>query len=185
MAGPEPYWPPLTIDGAAIDLMHLEPRHLSCPIKERAEGLEINVRFSNHCFTEAFDPASHGQDLIVMDHLRPRAFDRRRYELSRHLPAMVAALPGATVHQTPERRNFLYCVTLPEPVQPGPEADGIYQMFFTLRKAAKASRQQLDLFVESAYAGPGTVRVKRPNAIRFAVLAWKVYKGEAIRFAPR
>jgi hypothetical protein len=178
-----PYWPPLTIDGAAIDLAHLEPITLGCPVKERAEGLEINVRFSNHCFTEAFDPASHGQDLLIMDHLRQRAFDRRRYELSRHLPAMVAALPAATVHQTPERRNYLYCVTLPGPVESGP--DGLYQMFFTLRKAAKASPQQLELFVESAYAGPGTVRVKRPNAIRFTVLAWKVYKGEAIRFAPR
>jgi hypothetical protein len=179
MAGPEPYWPPLTIDGAAIDLAHLEPRLLGCPVKDRAEALQINVRFSNHCFTEAFDPARHGPDLLVMDHKRQRAFDRRRHALSRNLPAMLDALPGATVHQTPERRNYLYCVTLAEP-----DASGLYQMFFTLRKAGTGPHQ-LELFVESAYDAPGSARLKRPSAIRFTVLAWKVYKGEAIRFAPR
>jgi IS30 family transposase len=148
---------------------------------DRGTEMTCHVRFSNHCFTEEFDPACHGQTLLVMDHKRARAFDRRRYELSRNLPAMVAALPAATVHQTPERRNYLYYVTLAEPTDP----DGLYQMFFTLRKAGRAGPQHLELFVESAYAAAGTVRLKRPNAIRFAVLAWKIHKGEAIRFAPR
>jgi hypothetical protein len=175
-----PYWPPLVIDGAVIDLAHLDPLTLGCPIKEPPGELRINTRFSNHCFTEEFDPARHGPALLIMDHKRPRAFDRRRYKLSTNLPAMIAALPAATVHQTPERRNYLYCATLVE-------AGVAYQMFFTLRKAGSAAPQHLELFVESAYAAEaGTpARLKRPNAIRFAVLAWKTYKGEAVRFAPR
>lgn len=175
------YWPPLVIDGIAIDLAHLEPLVMPCPTPGQPATCRINVRYSNHCFTEAFDPDRHDPARLVVDHKRPRAFDPSRYELSKRLPAMIGALPGARVHQTPERRNYLYFTALSE--LPGTE----YQMFFTVKKARADASHHVELFVESAYSaaiGSGA-RVKRPNAIRFSVLALKTCRGEPIRFAPR
>lgn len=95
---------------------------------------------------------------------------------------MVATLPTAKVHQTPERRNYLYATALIEP----PELE--YRMFFTVRRAPVEARHHLDLFVESAYAveiGDPKARLKRPNTVRFQVLALKTYRNEPLRFAPR
>ncbi len=176
----KPYWPPLAINGLTIDLAHLEPTTLSCPIPGRAGDLQINVRFSNHCFTEEFDPDRHETGLKIMDHKRPRAFSQRRYELSRNLPDMIAALPRAKVHQTQERRNYLYFTMLAS------LAGAEYQMFFTLKKAY-GRRYDLELFVESAYlVDDGLARkLKRPHAIRFAILVLKTHRAELVRFAAR
>jgi hypothetical protein len=175
------YWPPFVINGAAIDLGHLEPLLVACPTPGQLTDLWINVRFSMHCFTEGFDPLRHDPSLKVMDHKKPRAFDPRRYNLSKNLPALIRALPTAKVHQTPEQRNYLYFCVLAE------LAGEEYLVFFSMKKAHKGQDHHLELFVESAYparAGATPSR-KRPNAIRFAILALKVYKGEPVRFAAR
>ena len=116
-----------------------------------------------------------------MDHKTPRAFDQRRYDLSKNLPQLIRALPTAKVHQTPERRNYVYFSVLTE-------LDGEeYLVFFSLKKAHKGQNHDLELFVESAYPSEmdAVPSRRRPNAIRFAILALKVYKGEPVRFAAR
>ena len=116
-----------------------------------------------------------------MDHKTPRAFDQRRYDLSKNLPGIIRALPTIKVHQTPEQRNYLYFCALTE------LEDEEYLVFFSMKRAHKGQDHHLELFVESAYparTGAPPTR-KRPNAIRFAILALKVYKGEPVRFAAR
>lgn len=176
------YWPPLVINGTPIDLDHLEPLFLDCPTPDQSSELRINVRFSVHCFTEGGDDlALLDPALLIMDHKTPRAFDQRRYDLSKNLPKIIGTLPKVKVHQTPERRNYLYFSTLTELV--GME----YLTFFRLKKAQREHKHHLELFVESAYpSATGTMSARRrPHAIRFSILALKVYKGEAVRFAAR
>ena len=174
----KPYWPLLRIFGDVIDLSHLEPFTLTCATGARDEALQINVRFSNHCFTEEFDESRHAGDLVVMDHKRKRAFDRFRYDLSKNLPDAIQLLPEVRVHQTFEQRNYVYAASIT-----GLEGR-IYEVYFTLRKAGGGV--DLHLFVESAYAVEyASPRANRPNAIRFKVLAGKVFKGQRVRFAPR
>lgn len=176
------YWPPHIINGRELDLLHLEPFILRCPVPVGPGNplhLQINVRFSCHCFSEAFDPARHDPGVIVMDHKTPRAFDLRRYELSRFLPGLVGAFPERKVHQTYERRNYCYFQALAE-------CDGqIYEVFFNIRRAAAGESHHLNLFVESAYPSEVLHAAKRPNAIRFSILALKVFKNEPVRFAVR
>jgi hypothetical protein len=55
-----------------------------------------------------------------------------------------------------------------------------------LQRAAPADAADLRLTVESAYRVDGPLNLrKRPNAIRFAVLAHKVLTNQRVRFAPR
>jgi hypothetical protein len=172
------YWPRLVILDVVVDLSHLEPFILACPTTVRESALRINVRFSNHCFSEEFREEVHAEGLVVMDRKRKRAFDRVRYNLSRNLPQLIRQLPGAKVHQTFEQRNYVYAASVVD-------LEGhVYEVYFTLRRADGGV--DLHLFVESAYAvEQAAPRSKRPNAIRFKVLAAKIFKGEKVRFAPR
>ncbi len=81
--------------------------------------------------------------------------------------------------QTPERRNYVYVVALAVE-----EVD--YEIYFMLQRAGKKEGMDLRLTVESAYPvdEPSKLPAK-PGAIRFTVLATKVWKGEEVRFAPR
>ena len=95
---------------------------------------------------------------------------------------MVALLPAAKVHQTPERRNYVY-------YGEAPLDDGrALQMFFRLSRAGGRAQElgcDLDMFVESAYVADELVKRKRPSSIRFLLLAYKVLRGEEVRFAAR
>ena len=55
MAGP--YFPPLEVAGQTLAFDHLEPFVLEMATQSRPNGVKIDVRFSNHCFSETFDAA--------------------------------------------------------------------------------------------------------------------------------
>ena len=57
MAGP--YFPPLKVAGQTLAFDHLEPFVLEMATQSRPNGVKIDVRFSNHCFSETFDAARH------------------------------------------------------------------------------------------------------------------------------
>lgn len=174
-----PYWPQIAILGKVLDLAHLDPRVLECPMEGRETPLRIQVKYSNHCFTETFVDSEHDPALQIMDHKTKRAFCSIRYEHSQRLPAMVSALPGAKVHQTSELRNYVYATAIES-------SDGaLYEMYFTLKKT-KGEGADLGLSVESAYpVKTATPQLARPSAIRFKVLAKRVFEGQPIRFSPR
>lgn len=173
------YFPRLFVAGQPISLDHLEPIQLIVPTHLKPDGARIDVLFSNHCFSERFDPALHiGAQAIVWDGRIRRVFDQRRYELSRALPGIVNDLASAVVFQTPEA-NFVRIV-VPAPAG----AAGVdYRMFFRL-KTVSSEGADLKLRVESAYSPkPGqALSTRAMSKIRFTVLVDKTLRGERIRF---
>lgn len=176
-----PYWPEIFIKGSALDLRHLSPFTFECstPADAKPDFLTVNVRYSNHVFSEEFDAAVHAEDTVIWDHKRKRAFCQERYDLSFELPKLLEGLSSSKVHQTASRRNYLFFRALSK------LAGREYQIYFTLKKQ-KSNRGDVDLYVESAYASdePAQMR-KRPNSIRFSMLALKVYRGQPVKFSAR
>lgn len=77
-------------------------------------------------------------------------FAPERYELSVHSPALIRSLatPGARVHETASRRNWMYAASIAVST-----VNIRYQIFFGLRRTVPERRkfQDLDMVVESAY----------------------------------
>jgi len=175
------YHPPLGLHGQIYDLSHLDPFRFEANSTKVARALRVNVRFTNHCYSETFDPTRHEEhEPAIMDGQRRRAFCPNRYALSHLLPGLIGGLanPGARVHETVSRRNWMYAVT----VELG--AEGVrYQIFFDLRRTIDERRrfQDLDMVVESAY--PGTPDRAAPNVlgrVNFLLLAGSVYMGKPV-----
>lgn len=175
-----PYFPPVTANGITYDLDHLDPLTLQVESTMANKVLKVGVRFSNHCFTGEYLPATHpaGFPVLLDAGKRERSFCHVRYSLSQQLPAVVQGLthPKVQVWQTAERRNWVYSMTIPNPA-------GAYHVFFELRRAAAADRalQDLNLVVESAY--PEDPARGGPNVLGrmgFVLLCGKVYTGKPL-----
>jgi hypothetical protein len=176
MPGDRPYFPNLMVDGALVGFAHLEPFQFVMATEGRPGGAVIDVRFSNHCFSEGYDAALHPNPVDVWDRGRRRVFDQARYDLSLGLPAIIAALPNSHVHQTPEA-NFVRIAALDG-------GAGEYRVYFNVRKGAPGTAHDLSLFVESAYCpDPATaLRPARMTKVRFKLLVDKVLRGKRPRF---
>lgn len=172
---------PLCFGGDIFDCEHLRPKIISCEHKDTPEArdLRIVVKYSNHCYSEEFVDGMHDEQLVLWDHQRKRAFCRERYTHSLFLPGLMDELPSKRVYQTAQARNYGHFVCLPQ--IEGRE----YQIYFSMRRQA-TNDSDLMLYVESAYASDKEPSLrKRPNNIRFAVLALKTLRGQPIRFAAR
>ena len=168
-------------DGSTISVAHLAPRPITCPCTGLNRDLNIKVIFANHCYTEKFDESIHSKEEILLYDApdRPRVFCPIRHKLSLQLPDIVAGLPTKKVHQTAQQRNYVYFASIEVTNQ-------IYEVYFMLQRAQSDDEADLRLTVESAYADDGApALLKRPNAIRFHVLAQKVLTNQRIKFAPR
>ena len=177
----EHYHPPLLIRGLAYDLAHLDPFRFDVSSNKVPRPLRINVRFTNHCFSEAFDPTKHpGDEPVVQDGQRRRAFCPDRYNLSQRLPALIRGLadPATRVYETAARRNWMYAAIIEAPV-----VGTRYQVFFELRRTTPERRrlQDLDMVVESAYpADPNRPEPNILGPVRFALLAGALYLGKVV-----
>lgn len=171
----------ILVGGEDKPLGHLAAMEIACPCKEIGRDLKIYVHFTTHCYTDHYDANKHSEDEIVCSDGdgRHRVFCPIRYALSPKLPELIAVIPKYRVHQTASRRNYVYIVPL--------QVDGqVYEIYFMLQRAASEDKADLRLTVESAYpVVTPTPRPKRPNDIRFAVLAFKVLRNEEIKFAAR
>jgi hypothetical protein len=150
---------------------------VACPCPDLDRDLTIRVVFSTHCYTERFDSDLHDiEQIICREHGRiPRVFCPIRHGLSFRLPEIVTRLPREKVYQTTQQRNYVYSVPL--------DIDGqAYEVFFSLR----VEKGSLRMMIESAYPVEApSPRPKRPNSIRFRILAYKTLCGEQVRFAAR
>lgn len=153
---------------------------MPCACDAIGRDLVIAVAITAHAYTCAFDPDRHTRDEIVCYDRsdKPRAFDETRYRLSLGLVDHLRALPEAKVIQTPHQRNYVYSV-------PIDIEDQKYHIYFQIVRKREGGTD-LALIVESAYPASPTVQVpRRPNNIRFRVLASKIFRGLPVRFAPR
>jgi hypothetical protein len=172
------YFPTLLVGGATVNFDHLEPFQFEMVTQARPKGAVIDVRFSNHCFSVAYDADRHQADVVdVWDRGQRRVFDQERYELSRGLRAIIEGLPSAPVFQTPEA-NFVRIVA---PGGNGPEE---YRVYFNARRDRERGCD-VSLFVESAYAPDcqsAVLKTAQLTKVRFAVLIDKTIRGEKLRF---
>lgn len=167
------YWPDHFIEGSVLDLSHLEPLPLRFHNGKLGRHLHVDVKFTNHCFTEEFKDGVHHPATRIMDGIRARAFDRRRYHLSKKLPELVNALPSSSVWQTPEQ-NFSYFIEISA-------AGEHYQMFFRLKKVR--SEFDLSMTVESAYPNDFVAeRRKSYSKVHFQVLCANVFQGRNVKY---
>lgn len=168
-------------DGTEHSIAHLAPgKTITCACKEMERDLVIRVIYTNHCYTENFDPKKHNEEEILIKEAkdRHRVFCPIRHGLSHKLPEILADLPNRKVHQTAQGRNYVFVVPL--------EVEGqMYEVYFMLQRASKDDEADLKLTVESAYPNGGSNVRKRPNTIRFFVLAYKVMMNQRVRFAAR
>jgi hypothetical protein len=161
--------------GRKLSTNHLAPMLVACPCEEIGGKLSIRVIFSNHCYTERYDPDRHDVGQIYRrDSSGPRVFCPIRHKLSFRLPAIVGELMRQKVHQT-AHRNYVYAVSLNVEGQH-------YEVFLTLQRDSTAG-VDLRMTIQSAYV------VDRPwpqqRAVRFKLLAYKILRGQPIKFAPR
>jgi hypothetical protein len=171
---------PVIIDGRKFSTDHLAPMSIRCRCEDVDHNLSICVDFSNHCYTERFDVSRHDwTQIIVRDSGGARVFCQTRHGLSLRLPDIVRRLPEETVYQTTQKRNYVYAVPLDI-------AGQLYEIFFMLQRADSDLVADLRMTIESAYpTDDPSPRPKRPNGIRFKVLAFKVLRRQPVRFAPR
>lgn len=173
-----PYFLPLQVGRDTATFAHLEPMTLVVSTDTKPSGVRIDVVFSNHCFSDTFDPDVHtGAVVDVWDGQRRRVFDQLRYDLSLALPGIVRDLPTSPVFRTPEA-NFVRIAAPPAGI-PGTD----YRMFFRLKRE-RAQQFDLKMRVESAYS-PSPAEALSASAmtkVRFRVLVDKTFRGEPISF---
>lgn len=176
-----PYFQAHLVGTKIYDLSHLNPFHFEVISTKVQRPIRISVRFTNHCFSEAFDPLKHTpEEPEIIDGLKRRALCPIRYELSHELPGLIRGLAGGrtSVHETAARRNWMYAATVEVPI-----AGTRYQIFFELRRAIKERRrlQDLEMVVESAYpADPGRAEPNILGRVGFALLAGSLYMGKPV-----
>ncbi|MGA9651593.1 hypothetical protein [Pedobacter sp.] len=140
------YHQPIIIEGKEYQFGHLNPFDHFFYSETAKKQLCIEVKFSNHCFTEKCeDPTGHA--LILKDPgNRDRVFCPIRYAISIDLPDIVREMleSNKPVWQTVHERNWVHTITIQTPVGP-------YHVFFEVRKASKGEDANVKLFVESAY----------------------------------
>jgi hypothetical protein len=172
----------LCIRGEIYDLSHLEPFQFDVLSSKVSRSLRINVRFTNHCFSEAFNPEKHQADEpVISDGQKRRAFCPDRYALSLRLPSLIRGLadPAVRVHETAARRNWMHAALVDVP-----STGTQYQIFFELRRTVpdRRSLQDLDMVVESAYpADPSRAKPNILGPVRFALLAGSLYLGKVVK----
>lgn len=166
-----------------IDVPHLAP-HVMTVTMPKGDLVKIRVAYSCHCFTEGHDLETPQDDqVVIMDGLRPRVFDQRRYDLSRTLPTLIAGLSDHKVYMLPPmpRREPNFTAF---DAQVELEDGLVYRMFFVLRgKSGREGkvRYRLELFVESAYP---TTKEFKGMRIKFVTLVDATLRGKTIKYNP-
>ena len=135
--------------------------------------LRVRVTFTSHCFSEAYDPVTHGpgDSIVDKDTKRWRTYCPVRDELSKDLSKVISALIDEEVWQSATERNWVYSTTVEVPAGP-------YHVFFEVQKASPDQRtwQDVNLIVESAYpqtGSPPSLKGKKP----FALVCGEEYTG--------
>ena len=173
-----PYHPPLVHAGVTYDLAHLNPFHMTVDSTRAGRELRVHVVFTNHCFSEGFDPAIHGPaSPLIPRQQPPRVFNQVRYDLSKQLPLLIREVnsPKAQVQQTSAGRNWVHSVRIDTLAGP-------YHVFFVLRREGQENRrlQDLNMTVESAYPQGAQSAPQVRGRIGFVLLAGKTFLGEPV-----
>jgi len=176
----------IIVAGQRYELGHVQ-ESISAVVIPPTDGfseIATNLRatFSSHCVSkgpkdgEAFDFNVIGHDYKIIDQGGvERKFCFERYELSKHLPRIIATLPACQAKNCffASSRNFVVVEVFRE----NGESEH-YHVFFNVRKSIKS----LDIYVESAYSVKEHMPQKRGfRVIRSSLLLAKTYRNEKVK----
>ena len=136
---------------------------------------KVAVSFSHHCFTEGIDDGDEFSDDQVFTHNgKARLFNVRRWNLSKHLPAIVAGLALRDCNHA-INNNFVTVAVVDEG---GNEVE--YDVYFRVRKTGKG---RLWLNIESAYVRDSERKAGRPKGRRvaFLLVLHNILNGKPVR----
>lgn len=168
--------------GNRYDLSHLQPTQVNVTIQAHKTNPELelllDVRFTNHCFSEG-EPKTAGLPHDFVDHnCKPRWFCPDRHSDSLLLPELINQLPTKQCLFT-GKHNWL--------VIEMKGSNGVfvpYHVYFTLKNNQDIDNG-LKLFIESAYKKTkGDNSPKRRGSMdrtAFAMLARKTLAGEKVK----
>ena len=171
----KPYHPSLVVRDTLYTFEHLEPLELTVTSFLANKDLVINVRFSNHCFTEAYSPrhGSTAEGVIEDQGGVLRIFCPIRNEQAKNLASIIREWtnPKAKVWESKTERNWVFMMEIDDPAGP-------YYIFFKLSRSSVEDRhlQDLNLFVESAYPkDPLREPPKVHGKMAFVTLCGKIF----------
>lgn len=172
-------WRAFRLAEREFDLSHLDDLSFQfiTAAKDRKSELryQIDVIFGLHCFTKKLDSSlsSYSSDLEYSDARETRLFDYERYDLSKHLPAIIPQI-GKCFHAF-GNGNFYLTKAL--------EIADKKVTYFIYFKLSRGSGQRLNLFVSSAYVPTAesqpSPRERKP--IGFGVIAYNISHGLPIK----
>jgi hypothetical protein len=141
-------FPNKSFEGKVYTFPHLEQMTLPIDLVVSQQPIVIPVRitFGCHCFTEAFDPARHGDHHRYTHRGEERAFDVERYDCSLQLPQVMEAMRHGTIYKGDQSYTYVAQIMLPPETGRQP-----YSIFFSLNKTRNSSVPAVDLYVKSAY----------------------------------
>ncbi len=137
--------------GQRYEFDHLKPMQVSLSFFDAtgaSHQMALQVSFSSHCFTEAFDFTKHQDHHRYTFKQELRAFDPQRYECSLSLPGIIQGLARCKVYRA-SNSNYTYVAQI--------KLDGTaqaYSLFFQLKPNALKAKDALKMYVQSAYLSP-------------------------------
>lgn len=155
------------------------------PRKDKPEiRYSFIIEFGLHCFTRGLNAHQSEQwkdvpeDIIYSDSRERRIFDFHRYELSKQLPEIIKKIDGKSCFHT-GKENFFIIELIDEA---GDKKE--YEIYF---KAARAIKNSLKLFIQSAYVRDKKHRTSQPHKkkISFFVIAYNVQANKEIKIPPK
>jgi hypothetical protein len=153
--------------GQRYEFAHLQPFEIALQLgldDGTLHQLAVQISFSTHCFTEAFDPVKHQDHHRYNYRQELRAFDLQRYSCSLSLPSIIQNLPRCKVYRA-SNSNYTYVAQL--------QLEGVaqpYSLFFQFKPQVSSARGVLKMYVQSAYLSP-LKTAKNAQSWRFIALA--------------
>lgn len=143
------HFPSKRFNGSVYSFQHLSPTEHAVSLNAANTVLvKIQIRYSIHCFTVAFDSAVHRDHHKYAYATEIRAFDLERYRCSLYLPALITNLSRVKVYRA-RKDNYTYVAKIFLGGQTKP-----YSIFFELRKRSETTEPTVQMYVQSAYLSP-------------------------------
>lgn len=166
----------IIVNDERIDVSHLQPFTFSfdCVSLNKKNLLRVKIVFSSHCISKKYDASTHppNDTIIDIDTSNKRTFCPVRHQCSLDLPEVIQHLqknPEIHIHKTHHNRNWNYSITLPTYNDP-------YIVFFTLEAQKNKTREDLFLFIESAYPNTTPGYPEQAGSRMFSLVCADVYK---------
>ncbi|OIQ78959.1 hypothetical protein GALL_393240 [mine drainage metagenome] len=155
--------------GTQYTFDHLDPFVTSVSLDAAgSKVVELDVTFSCHCFTEAFDESLHQDHHRYRFQGELRAFDVLRYACSLQLPTVIAAMFRGRIHRGDGSLTYVAYITLSD--APGEQP---YSVFFSLERDDSKPGNVLAMRIKSAYL-KSLVAKANAQSWRFVSLAGEV-----------